>query len=160
MKGSIRGHGDKTTYHLDGVKVTKEVFDLAFPDQPLEGCASLVGWKPLHSEALAVHPDMIQEARDDAIKKGVPTDFDANGCPVFTSRSHRREYMLRYGFFDRSGGYGDAQFGESDARFRSCGVAPDVDADVPANEVNYAAFSDEQKREFDRMMKSGGRRSR
>jgi hypothetical protein len=67
--------------------------------------------KPLASEALAVNPKQIKEAVEDARVKGVPTDFDGAGRPLFRDRKHRRQYMQVYGFYDRDGGYGDAQRG-------------------------------------------------
>lgn len=67
---------------------------------------STTGW-PLHSDAMAVHPEQIGEARADAIKRGVKTDFDSYGRPILTSRGHRRAYARAYGFFDRNGSYGD-----------------------------------------------------
>lgn len=69
---------------------------------------SLVRNKRQKSVALAVHPSQVQEAIDDARKKGVPTDFTPDGRPVFESRSHRKKYMTAYRFFDRDAGYGDA----------------------------------------------------
>lgn len=69
--------------------------------------------KPLHSEALAVNPKQIPEAIEDARKKGVPTDFDKLGRPIFTSRAHAKAYQKAYGYFNRDAGYGDAQPGQS-----------------------------------------------
>lgn len=63
------------------------------------------------STALAVHPKQVKEAMEHAKKMGVPTEFQPDGRPVFTSRQHRKEYMQRYGFYDRDGGYGDAHPG-------------------------------------------------
>lgn len=116
MKGVIRGHAPNKTYWIDGEQVSKAEFDEAFPDKPLGGSAGLIGWKPLHSEALAVHPDQIVEASEDAVKKGVPTAFDSEGRPIFTSRQHRTQYCRAYGFHDRQAGYGDAQRGSADRR--------------------------------------------
>lgn len=59
---------------------------------------ALVSFRPLHSEALAVHPDQIQEATADAKAKGVPVEFDRNGRPVFTSSRQFRAYAKAYGF--------------------------------------------------------------
>jgi len=74
--------------------------------------ASFRGFKPIKSDALAVHPAQVKEAEADAKKKGVPVEFMKDGRPVFTSRSQRKRYMQIYGFFDRAGGYGDAQPGQ------------------------------------------------
>jgi hypothetical protein len=106
VRGVIRGDGPKTTYHIDGKEVTKAEFDAAFPDRPV-GEPSLVGWVPIISDALAVHPRQVKEAIADARAKGVPTEFLPDGRPVLSSRSHRKRYLKAYGFHDRSGGYGD-----------------------------------------------------
>lgn len=113
MKGVIRGHGAKKTWWIDNKEVTKEEFLEFFPDKPLDvgDGQGLIGWNKLRSDALAVHPRQIKEAMDDAKKKGVPVDFLSDGRPEFTSREQRANYMRAYGFFDKSGGYGDAMQG-------------------------------------------------
>jgi hypothetical protein len=121
MKGIIQGHGDKAKYFLvDGIlkrEVSKEEFDAAqeaerpkAPDGTFGD--SLRGFKPLASNALAVHPKQVKEARELAASRGVPTEFTVGGQPVFTSRQHRKDYMQRVrGSFDQDGGYGDASPG-------------------------------------------------
>lgn len=64
---------------------------------------------PIHSEATAVHPSQRQELMDYLASKGVPTEVDENGCPVYTSAKHRKQACEARGFFDRNGGYGDPQ---------------------------------------------------
>lgn len=64
------------------------------------------GW-PLVSEALAVHPDQVAEAVAEARKRGVPTEYTADGNPVFTDRGHRAAFGRAFGVVDRAGGYGD-----------------------------------------------------
>jgi hypothetical protein len=44
---------------------------------------------------------------EDARRNGVPTEFDADGCPIFTGPRHRNKYLRSVGMFDRSAGYGD-----------------------------------------------------
>ncbi len=61
----------------------------------------------LHSDALAVHPDQISDAEKDAAVKGVQTDFDKEGRPIFRSRQHRSKYLRAYGYYDKDAGYGD-----------------------------------------------------
>ena len=107
MKGVIKGSGEKTTYWVDGTQVDKATFDAAFPDKPIGDGSGLIGWKPLHCEALAVHPDQRVEAMESATRKGVPTYFDEEGRPVFNCRSHYKNYLDKYGFFHKSAGYGD-----------------------------------------------------
>ena len=48
------------------------------------------------SIALACHPKRAREFEEDATKRGVPTEFKANGSPVFTSRRHQRAYIKAY----------------------------------------------------------------
>lgn len=54
--------------------------------------------RPIKSDALAVHPKQVAEAREDAKRKGVPTEFTQDGRPLFTSSRHFREYARKYGF--------------------------------------------------------------
>lgn len=79
--------------------------------KPRGGKPGLFGgtWRrPLKSDALAVHPKQVKEAMADAAKKGVPTEFSADGSPIFTSARHRKKYCQAYGYFDKSAGYADA----------------------------------------------------
>ena len=103
----------RKAYFINGVEVTEAEWDAAFPvpeSQPGDTfmCASPGIW-PLKSEALAVHPSQIAEARESALKRGVPTDFTPSGRVIFRDRAHRRAYMKAYGYHDKDGGYGDAQ---------------------------------------------------
>lgn len=77
------------------------------PLAKLENRTGKCGVKPKASDALAVHASQVEEAREDARKKGVPTDFLPDGRPVFTSRAHQKKYCRAYGFFNKDGGYGD-----------------------------------------------------
>lgn len=104
-------HGKPNTYFIDGVEVTQEEFDARRPVVEEFSANALVGWKPIVSDALGVHPHQVNEAREDAMKKGVPTDFTPTGEPILRSREHRKAYMRAYGFYDRDAGYGDAQRG-------------------------------------------------
>ena len=117
MVGIIRGSGAKTRYLIDYKEVTKEIFDAAFPDKPItEGSDLLVSadWKkPVKSDALAVHPKQVKEAREDAAKKGVPVEFLPDGRPVFRNRQERKQYMNAYGFFDKDAGYSDRADGSA-----------------------------------------------
>lgn len=64
---------------------------------------------PMASEAMAVHPDQISEAVEEARKIGVPTEFTREGSPVFTGPDHRRKYCEAHGVRDNNGGYSDPQ---------------------------------------------------
>ena len=62
---------------------------------------------PAGSLALKVHPKQVQEAIASAKKRGVPTEFDRTGKPLFTSRAHKKAYLKAYGYVNFDGGYGD-----------------------------------------------------
>ncbi len=123
MKGKIicGRNGKPDRYEIDGKEVTEKEWRKAFPlrDHSVGAGEGLIGWKPLVSDGLAVHPKQVKEAIEDARKKGVPVDFLPDGRPVFTSREQRKNYMRAYGFFDKHAGYGDA----ADGSFR--GDRPD-----------------------------------
>jgi hypothetical protein len=56
---------------------------------------------------MAVFPDQIPAEREQAYKKGVPTEFTKQGQPIFTSAGHRAAYCRAMGAVDRNGGYRD-----------------------------------------------------
>ena len=68
------------------------------------GGTPLVGY-PMLSDALAVHPHQVEEARDSAKAKGVPTEFRPDGRPVITSQKHLRDYCRAYGFHQNNCAY-------------------------------------------------------
>ncbi len=98
-------------YFLDHKEVPAEEYWAAYPlteaEKGSQAGSSLVGWKPIVSDALACHPKQVKEAEALAKARGVPTEFQPDGRPIFTSRSHRREYMKQHGFHDNDGGYND-----------------------------------------------------
>jgi hypothetical protein len=101
------------TYLADGREVSKRKFDSLV--QRSEGCpmASKAWQRPLVSNAAGVHRKQRQEAIEHVRSKGVPTDFTADGRPVFTSRAHRKAYLKTrrneagHVMVDHDGGYGD-----------------------------------------------------
>jgi len=98
-------------HFLDGQEVTQEEYEKRYPPpEKCSGPSSFIAWKPLESDALAVHPSQIKEAMEMAQARGVPTSFTPDGRPILTSRSHRKAYMQAHGFFDRDAGYSDAQY--------------------------------------------------
>lgn len=107
MKCIIKGHAPNATYHIDGQEVTKAEFDAVCPDKPLGGCAGLLGNQRKLSDALACHPDQVVEYMEDAKKRGVPTEFSADGRPIFESRLQQKNYLRAYGYINRDGSYGD-----------------------------------------------------
>lgn len=137
MTGKIKWTNGKPSYWIDGKQVSVKRFAKLFY-KPVEGGQgeSLIGWKPLASDALAVRPSQIKEAREDAIKKGVPTDFLADGRPVFRTRQHRANYLKAYGFFDKSAGYGDPTEGSSGLRQR--------EPDVPISDEVFARIDPQE----------------
>jgi hypothetical protein len=99
----IRGN----RYFIDGREVSKSEADASFPDQPLGPCNTATGVKPKLSDALAVHPDQVQEATEHAKRHGVPTEFTQDGRPIIRSRRHQKELIKVYGYRNKDGGYGD-----------------------------------------------------
>lgn len=110
MTDKIIIRGDSTTYVIDNKEVTEAEYRERYP-LPEMGhgpfSAPSPGAWPMKSEAVAVHPNQIEEATVSAVNKGVQTDFDRQGRPIFRDRGHRRRYLRTYGFHDRDGGYGD-----------------------------------------------------
>ena len=53
---------------------------------------------PCPCDALGVNPDQCKEAHNDSVRQGVPTDFNSDGNPVFTSLSHKRRYAKTQGY--------------------------------------------------------------
>lgn len=119
MRGTIasrRAVGDDgewvtvAVYTLDGVEVSKEDFDAAFPDHELTGSGPgghLPGAWPILSDVMGVHPDDIPAAAARDRQLGVPTGYTPDGRAVFESRGHRARFLKAHGYHDRKGGYGD-----------------------------------------------------
>lgn len=64
---------------------------------------------PMLSDACGVHTSQIGEARAEAIKRGVPTEFAKDGRAILTSQAHRKAYCESRGLYDRNGSFGDPQ---------------------------------------------------
>lgn len=64
---------------------------------------------PMKSDAAGVAASQAQEAMEHADSIGIPTHFDSEGTPSFTSREHRKKYCEAIGLYDKSGGYSDPQ---------------------------------------------------
>ena len=109
MKFVSRGWGAKQTWWIDGKQVTKEEFDAALPD--VEDCggdgSGLIGWKPIASRALAVHPKQVEQANARAKRHGIGVEYRPDGKPVLTTRESRKKLNKLEGFHDNDGGYGD-----------------------------------------------------
>lgn len=108
MIGVIKGHGEKKTYWLDRVQVTKEEFDAEYPDKPLGGSSPsghLPSCWPMESWSAGVHATQVREHMERDRKVGVPTEYTERGDPIFTSAEHRYRYMKSIGYHDKNGGY-------------------------------------------------------
>jgi len=62
------------------------------------------GQWPIYSDAMAVHPSQIADAKHQADVLGVPTEFVEQDCPeadkwagqpIFTSQRHQDEYLRK-----------------------------------------------------------------
>lgn len=62
---------------------------------------------PMESDAMGVHPAQAGEYSDYLRDKGVPTEINAEGNPILTSRLHRKRLCAVTDTYDRSAGYGD-----------------------------------------------------
>ena len=94
---------EEKEYLIDGKRVSAKVFAKKFPDKPLGSFVPGNWLKPVHSDALGVHTDDIKEAHEDARKKGLATEFDGSGRPIFHNSREKQAYCRAYGFFDRKG---------------------------------------------------------
>lgn len=65
------------------------------------------GLWPIQSNALGVHPDQVDEAKEYYAQHNVPTDFTADGQCILRDRGHRKEVLRLTGMHDNDGGYGD-----------------------------------------------------
>jgi hypothetical protein len=112
--------GKPAKYFVDGREVTEAQYDAAFPsklEELLEAGDLLpsdtrTGW-PLASDALAVHPDQVQEANERNRKAGVNVTYSdgkdghKKGQALLPSRHERRKLLRLEKAHDRDGGYGD-----------------------------------------------------
>ena len=62
---------------------------------------------PQTSCALGVDRSQVKDAEKTLFEAGVPTQFDARGDAILTSRTHRNKVMNAMGMGDRDAGYGD-----------------------------------------------------
>jgi hypothetical protein len=98
--------GAKWHYFLDGQRVTKKAYLKRYPlPRPRKG--SIVGgtpckgW-PMRSEALAVHPDQVDEANARNKESGVNVQYEpATGVPIIPDRTERRKLLKLEGMIDK-----------------------------------------------------------
>ncbi len=76
-------------------KLEREEFVRKQAEKSLEEAPRSKARWPIASAALAEND--VDAARERCKKHGVSTDFNSEGCPIFTSENHRREYtrMIR-----------------------------------------------------------------
>lgn len=60
-------------------------------------------WEEHFCEGSAVHPKDIKAAEAHAAKHGVPTYFDGQGRPNFTSMRHQASYLKLIGMHNKDG---------------------------------------------------------
>lgn len=76
---------------------------------PASKLRNISGKWPIVSEAMAVNPEQVGEAREILKRAGVNTEYTKTGEPILRSAAHRKQHAQALGFFDRNGGYGDPQ---------------------------------------------------
>lgn len=96
-------------YFVNGVQVTEKEFRKFFPDR--EGTPGMTmairDAKPCKSNALAVHPTQIEQARARNKRHGINVDYEAHsGRPIFTDSGQRRKLMKLEGVRDRNSYFG------------------------------------------------------
>jgi len=84
----------------DGRKARRSIADEHRPNNYIDPWAT-----PMLNEALAVWPDQVAEARADAARKGVPTDFARDGRVVIRSQQHYRQFCKAYGVVNKGDFY-------------------------------------------------------
>ena len=58
---------------------------------------------PIYSEAAAVLPDQVEEAKEHCRRSGVPTEYDQHGRPEWRNAGHRRKHNKAWRNFDKAG---------------------------------------------------------
>lgn len=73
--------------------------------------------RPLVGFAAGVHPKQVPAMIEKDRKHNVPTQYTTDGCPIFTSANHRKQYCEVHGLYDRNAGYSDPRRGMSNKYF-------------------------------------------
>ena len=68
-------------------------------DRHGRGRQPLYGKWPIHSDALAYHPNQVNRQ----LKEHIGADIDVDGRPILTDPQHRRKVLKAVGAVDRSG---------------------------------------------------------
>lgn len=78
----------------DGRTATRDYEAELAPSKQIKGA-----W-PIHSNAMAVHPNQVRDAKEYARHRGVNVDFDGKGCPILDTPKHKEQYMKTRGVHD------------------------------------------------------------
>lgn len=123
MRGKVIYKNGRRICVLEDKEVSEAQYDRAFPSK-LHEILEMAGkgrgtrrqllaghqpscW-PMRSEALAVHPDQVQEATEQLKRHGISgVRYEGDGTAVLQDRGARRELLRLEGMVDRQGGYGD-----------------------------------------------------
>jgi hypothetical protein len=83
---------------LGGGQTAKRSYRAEFGDRRQNASA---GW-PMTCYASGVHPEQASQLREHLRRKGVPTEVNKNGDPVYRDRHHRRRALAARGIHDRA----------------------------------------------------------
>ncbi len=86
---------------LDDGTELQRVYD--HTERPRGAASGTDPWKNHYSEAAAVDPRDARAAEEHARRHGVPTSFDSEGRPHFTSGRHQARYLRLIGFHNKDG---------------------------------------------------------
>ena len=95
-------------FYIGDREVAEAEFHSTFPDKKIgKMTGKMMTEFNRPSDALAVHPDQVQEAYDDSVKRGVRTEYLADGRPIMRDRQHQKRFLAAYGHYNKDGGFGD-----------------------------------------------------
>lgn len=100
-------YGRTTRYYLGEAEVTKAEFDAAFPPKEVGECDGHRPkcW-PMVSEALAVHPDQVDQANERAKKAGIAARYQkGTGLCQIDSDGDKVRLVKLEGFVNKQAGY-------------------------------------------------------
>jgi len=102
--------GKETTYFVNDKEITKEEYEKEFPPKSLEEIGPCDGHRPgiwpMYSEALAVHPDQVDEANERARKCGIGARYQkGTGVCEIDSDGDKVKLVNLEGFVNKQAGY-------------------------------------------------------
>ena len=108
-------YGSPFRYYVDGIEVTKEAFDVAFPSHPIKEIAPQAlmetskAW-PRLSDSFGVGKGQKEKAEETYRKLGVPTEMVPDGGGGYSAKilnnEHQRKLLKATGRHNLDGGYG------------------------------------------------------